>query len=73
MSPLNGKVAVIVGVANAHSIAAGCAQAMYISIHSLIRMARLADLSALDGIALEAKAHWGYGAAQLAAVSTSRA
>lgn len=32
-----------------------------------IRMARLADLSALDGIALEAKAHWGYSAAQLAA------
>jgi enoyl-[acyl-carrier protein] reductase I len=27
MSPLNGKVALIVGVANAHSIAAGCAQA----------------------------------------------
>ncbi len=27
----------------------------------------LADLSALDGIALEAKAHWGYSAAQLAA------
>jgi enoyl-[acyl-carrier protein] reductase I len=27
MSALDGKVALIVGVANAHSIAAGCAQA----------------------------------------------
>lgn len=28
MKPLNGKVALVVGVANIHSIAAGCAQAM---------------------------------------------
>lgn len=49
MSPLQGKVALIVGVANAHSIAAGCAQAMDISVHSLIRMARLAGSLLANG------------------------
>lgn len=61
---LECKRGLVVGIANEHSIATGCAragfaQAMDISVHSLIRMARLAAPLMPDGGSIQTMSSYG--------------
>lgn len=57
--PLKSAKALVVGVANEHSITYGFAQAMDISCHSFVRMARLAAPLMKNGGTLFAMSYYG--------------